>query len=226
MTAAVGSVPGSLIDWAAGVIGMPAAVVAAQINEESGGNPAAVSPTGAQGVAQFEPGTWAGEGCAGSPNDVNSAMTCYAKYMYQLLQQEHGSVRNALAAYNAGPGNLSAGYGYADTILSNAGQPSSLAGAAGTGSTAGAPTTAGSADLCAWNLSAGPLSGCVLSKVAVRELAAAGLLVVSAVAGLAAVAVLAAFAFRASGAAAAIGAAVPPVRVLARAAGAAGAAVA
>jgi hypothetical protein len=138
----VGSVPGTLISWAAGVIGIPATVVAAQINEESGGNLNALSPTGAQGPAQFEPGTWASEGCSGSPNNANDAMKCYAKYMYSLVQQEHGNVRDALAAYNAGPGNLQAGYGYADTILSNAGQPGSLTGSGGTGSSSGGVTTA------------------------------------------------------------------------------------
>jgi hypothetical protein len=139
----VGQVPGRLIDWAAGVVGIPADVVAAQISEESGGDPAAVSPTGAEGVAQFEPGTWSGLGCAGNPHDVNAAMRCYATYMYQLLRQEHGNVRDALAAYNAGPGNLQAGYGYADTILANAGQPSNLAGKGGTGPSGAGPQPAG-----------------------------------------------------------------------------------
>jgi hypothetical protein len=58
--------------------------------------------------------------------------------MNQLLAEEHGDVRNALAAYNAGPGNLSAGYGYADSILSLAGQsPNVQVGA----DQAGVPTT-------------------------------------------------------------------------------------
>lgn len=48
-------------------------------------------------------------------------MNCYVVYMRELIGSE-GSLRNALAAYNAGPGNLPAGYGYADTILSAAGQ--------------------------------------------------------------------------------------------------------
>jgi hypothetical protein len=137
----VGQVPGRLIDWAAGVVGIPAGVVAAQLNEESGGDPAAVSPTGAEGVAQFEPGTWQGLGCGGSPTNVNNAMTCYAKYMYQLVQQYHGNIRDALAAYNAGPGDLAAGYGYADTILGNAGEKTTLTSAGGSGQAANQPGT-------------------------------------------------------------------------------------
>jgi len=167
----VGSVPASLINWAAGVIGIDPSIVAAQINEESGGDPSALSPTGARGVAQFEPGTWAGEGCAGSPNDVNAAMTCYAKYMYSLLQQEHGSIRDALAAYNAGPGNLSAGYGYADTILANAGQPQGASSSGGTGSatlTGASTSVPGSAAIAITVPLVGPVT--LLSKSQARGL--------------------------------------------------------
>jgi hypothetical protein len=46
--------------------------------------------------------------------------------MKQLLAEEHGSVRDALAAYNAGPANKQAGYGYADSILAQAGQSGSV----------------------------------------------------------------------------------------------------
>jgi len=185
VTNAVGSVPGNLIDWAGGVIGVPPAVVSAQINEESGGDPSAVSPTGAQGVAQFEPGTWSGEGCAGSPYNVNDAMRCYAKYMYQLVQQFHGNVRDALAAYNAGPGNLSAGYGYADTILSASGQPQGSVASGGSGQPGtGQPGTAtpgqGGAD-CAWSVGGqhigivfghGPSlpAACVIRKTEIRAI--------------------------------------------------------
>lgn len=129
----VGSVSGSLIDWAAGVIGIPAAVVRQQIIAESNGQPGAVSKTGAEGAFQFEPGTWASEGCSGSPFNVNDGAKCYAKLMYQLVQQYHGNIRDALAAYNAGPGNLAGGYGYADGILAAAGQPSGAQASGGTG---------------------------------------------------------------------------------------------
>ena len=135
MTAPVGSVSGTLIDWAAGVIGIPSSVVRAQVTLESGGDPNAVSPAGAEGAFQFEPGTWSEEGCSGSPFNVNDGAKCYAKLMYQLVQQYHGNVRDALAAYNAGSQNISAGYGYADTILANAGQDSSLTSKGGSGNT-------------------------------------------------------------------------------------------
>lgn len=176
---AVGQVPVTLIKWAAGVVGIPCAVVATQINEESGGNPQAVSPTGAQGVAQFEPGTWRGTGCNGSPFTVNDAMKCYAKLMYQLVTQFHGNVRDALAAYNAGPGNLQAGYGYADTILAQAGQPSGLAASGGTG-TAGVQTTGLlTPSDCIWKLPQIPLvgtPGCILSYGQARALLGGGLM--------------------------------------------------
>lgn len=109
------------VQQAATNTGLPETVVAAQINEESGFHPSVTSPTGAQGIAQIEPGTWAGLGISGSPYDPGPALAGYSKYMGQLLAQFHGNVRDALAAYNAGPGNLQAGYGYADTILRAAG---------------------------------------------------------------------------------------------------------
>lgn len=113
------------VDAAAKATGLPADVVAAQIATESSWNPRAVSPTGAQGIAQFEPGTWRSYG-HGSPFNPADAFAAYTAYMRSLLHQEGGNVRRALAAYNAGPGNLSAGYGYADRILKEAGQSPGL----------------------------------------------------------------------------------------------------
>lgn len=101
---------------------LPEAVVAAQINYESSWDPNAVSSAGAQGIAQFEPGTFAQYGPrGGSPFKVSDAFQAYSAYMDYLLSLEGDNIRKALAAYNAGPGNLSAGYGYADHILSTAG---------------------------------------------------------------------------------------------------------
>jgi Transglycosylase SLT domain len=136
---------------AAAALGIPAAIVAAQINYESGFDPTALSPTGAQGIAQFEPYTWTSYG-TGSPDNPGDAFAAYTKYMGVLLKQENGNVYNALAAYNAGPGNLSAGDGYAQHIFSVAGYLKGLLqGAAGklptapNGATEGGTAAAGTA---------------------------------------------------------------------------------
>lgn len=110
----------TLITEAAKALGLPISVVASQIKLESDFDPNAVSPTGAEGMAQFEPYTWKDFG-TGSPFNPSDAMAAYIKYMGALLKQENGSVYAALEAYNAGPGNLKAGSGYAKTILERAG---------------------------------------------------------------------------------------------------------
>lgn len=102
--------------------GLPYAVVACQINDESGFQPNVVSSAGAEGIAQFEPGTFAAYG-HGSPFNVQDAFNAYIAYMNHLLHVFGGNVRLALAGYNAGEGNYQAGLGYADTILSCAGSP-------------------------------------------------------------------------------------------------------
>jgi len=116
----VGSVPASQINGAAASLGISCRIVRAQINMESGGDPGSYSPAKAKGVAQFLQGTWDSHHCAGSPWNAGDSMSCYVIYMRELIRSE-GSVRRALAAYNAGPGNIAAGMGYADAILSAAG---------------------------------------------------------------------------------------------------------
>jgi len=111
----------SYVDAAAKKLGIPASVVAAQIQTESDWNPNAVSPAGAEGIAQFLPSTFTSYG-QGSPFNVSDAFTAYTNYMSVLLKQEGGSIQKALEAYNAGPGDLSAGAGYADSILALAGE--------------------------------------------------------------------------------------------------------
>jgi hypothetical protein len=86
--------------------GVPAAVLAAQLMAESGFNPHAVSPAGAQGIAQFMPGTAASYGLR-NPFDPVAAIDAQAHLMSQLLHQ-FGSIPLALAAYNAGPGAVQA----------------------------------------------------------------------------------------------------------------------
>ena len=83
-----------------------AALLAAQLYAESGFNPFAVSPAGAQGIAQFMPGTARGMGLA-DPFDADRAIDAQAHLMRDLLRQ-FGAVPLALAAYNAGPAPVSA----------------------------------------------------------------------------------------------------------------------
>lgn len=123
MTVSVPSQYKLYVTNAANTLGISPDIVAAQIQYESNWSTTAVSPAGAEGIAQFMPGTWKSYG-SGSPFNAADAFAAYTKYMGVLLRQENGNIRNALAAYNAGPGNLKAGYGYADHILKVAGQGS------------------------------------------------------------------------------------------------------
>ncbi len=78
------------------------ALLAAQLMAESGFDPNAGSPAGAQGIAQFMPGTAAAYGLD-NPFDPVAAIEAQAHLMSDLLRQ-FGSPELALAAYNAGPG--------------------------------------------------------------------------------------------------------------------------
>ena len=79
-----------------------AALLSAQIYAESNFNPFARSPAGAQGIAQFMPGTARQYGLR-NPFDAAAAIDAQAHLMGDLLRR-FGSVPLALAAYNAGPG--------------------------------------------------------------------------------------------------------------------------
>jgi len=83
-----------------------AALLAAQIMAESNFNPFAQSSVGAQGIAQFMPGTAAMLGLR-NPFDAAAAIDAQAHLMRDLLRQ-FGAVPLALAAYNAGPGPVAA----------------------------------------------------------------------------------------------------------------------
>jgi len=74
-----------------------------QINLESGFNPNAVSPGGAEGIAQFMPSTAAGLGI--NPFDPVQALQAAAQMMARYYHQ-YGDYAKALAAYNAGPATL------------------------------------------------------------------------------------------------------------------------
>jgi surface antigen/soluble lytic murein transglycosylase-like protein len=101
--------------------------IAAQIEQESGWNPQAQSAAGAQGIAQFMPGTWAssgkdgdGDGRADVMNPID-AIWSEGNYMCGLAGQlksalDAGRVSGdlldlTLAAYNAGIGNVYSAHG-------------------------------------------------------------------------------------------------------------------
>jgi soluble lytic murein transglycosylase-like protein len=83
--------------------GLDSALLAGLIKQESGFNPSARSPAGAQGLTQLMPATAAGLGVT-NPLDPAQAIEGGAKYLAQQLQAFDGDVARALAAYNAGPG--------------------------------------------------------------------------------------------------------------------------
>jgi hypothetical protein len=83
-----------------------AALLAAQLMAESNFNPFAVSPAGAQGIAQFMPGTAASYGLD-DPFDPVAAIDAQAHLMSDLIRQL-GTPELALAGYNAGPGAVEA----------------------------------------------------------------------------------------------------------------------
>jgi len=83
-----------------------AALLAAQLMAESNFDPYAGSPAGAQGIAQFMPGTAAAYGLR-NPFDPDEAIEAQAHLMSDLIHR-FGSPQLALAAYNAGPAPVEA----------------------------------------------------------------------------------------------------------------------
>ena len=93
--------------------GVRASVLAAQAKVESGWDPDAVSPRGAQGLMQFLPSTWEqfgrdadGDGTS-SPFDPADAVDTAARYRIWLDRRVaplgNPTTPNVTAAYNAGP---------------------------------------------------------------------------------------------------------------------------
>ena len=97
--------------------GITGSLLAAQLEQESGWNARALSPVGAQGLAQFMPGTWLTQGVDGDgdgvrdPFDPADAIASQASFMCKLLAAvatdrnlTGDPINLALAAYNAGLG--------------------------------------------------------------------------------------------------------------------------
>ena len=90
-----------VIDGATGG-GVPPIILAALVRAESGYDRWALSPAGAQGIAQFMPATARGMGLH-DPYDPAQAIPAAGRLLGGHLRT-FGSVPLALAAYNAGPG--------------------------------------------------------------------------------------------------------------------------
>jgi hypothetical protein len=83
---------------------LPLAFFTRLIWQESRFDPSAVSPKGAQGIAQFMPATANGRGVH-NPFDPTEAIPKAAELLAQL-RHELASIGLAAAAYNAGPGRV------------------------------------------------------------------------------------------------------------------------
>lgn len=105
---------------ASNATGVSLPLLARIANQESGFNPSAQSEAGATGLFQTMPDTARELGIEDMTNPYQSAMGG-AKYISQQLQRYGGNLNKALAAYNAGPGNV-------DSWISNGwdGSPDSI----------------------------------------------------------------------------------------------------
>jgi soluble lytic murein transglycosylase-like protein len=92
-----------LIQGAAAKYGLDPSVLKGLIKQESGFNPNAGSPAGAQGLTQLMPATAASLGVA-DVHDPAQAIDGGAHYLKMQLDRFGGDYTKALAAYNAGPG--------------------------------------------------------------------------------------------------------------------------
>ena len=96
---------------------VPEGLVSAMLSAESGGDPSAISRSGAQGLMQLMPGTAAQYGVA-NPFDPWANVSGGTRYLHDLLARYRNNVPLAVAAYNAGPGAVDAAHGvpnYAET---------------------------------------------------------------------------------------------------------------
>jgi len=84
--------------------GLPVDFLARLIWQESRFNPRAVSPVGAQGLAQFMPRTAAEYGLQ-NPFDPLAALPASARFL-RVLHDQFGNLGLAAAAYNAGAGRI------------------------------------------------------------------------------------------------------------------------
>jgi soluble lytic murein transglycosylase-like protein len=94
----------NIINEAAKRFKLDPALLKAMIKQESNYNPNAVSSAGAQGLMQLMPQTAKALGVA-NPFDIKQNIMGGAKYISEL-STKYKDLNKALAAYNAGPGNV------------------------------------------------------------------------------------------------------------------------
>ena len=89
----------------ANITQVPEEVIDAIIEQESGGDPNAVSASGAQGLMQLMPAT-ARELGVKDPFDPVENRKGGTKFINQLLKQFDGNLEQALAAFHSGPSRV------------------------------------------------------------------------------------------------------------------------
>lgn len=94
-----------IVDKAAAAFNLPTKLIKSVIQKESNFNPNAVSSAGASGLMQLMPATARGLGVT---NVFDPAENIFAgsKYLRQMMDKYENNIELALAAYNAGPGNV------------------------------------------------------------------------------------------------------------------------